>query len=104
MLSVDCVSDTVEVLVPRLRDGVDENDAASVEGCRSIGRLETRLNNLENVSTGCTVAASWFSPFKLPPSISADVLTGAIPLAACESSDIAIVDEIDGRVAVVDRT
>lgn len=104
MLAVDWTSEIVDVLALSLGDGVDENDSTSVEDCRSLGGFPPMLNNLDKVSAGCTAAASWVWLFNFPPSTSADVLTEVAPLPTSECSDGLVVDEVDGRVADVDRT
>lgn len=65
-LNVDWTLEMVGLLAPSLGDGVDENDGALVEDCRSFGGFPTRLNNLDKVSAGCTTAEPWFSVFILP--------------------------------------
>lgn len=52
MLVVDAISETVDKLALRLDDDVDGGDCALVEGCPA------RLNSLDTVSAGCTMAAS----------------------------------------------
>lgn len=44
------------VLDAILEEGVEVDDGAVVEGCRSSGGLLARLNNLDKVSAGCTTA------------------------------------------------
>lgn len=92
---VDWTSESSGVLALSMGNGVDENDGALVEDCRSFGGVPTTLNNLDKVSAGCTAAV------KISPRTSADVLAGVVPLEASECSTV--VDRNDGRVANVDR-
>lgn len=92
------------MFTPRLGEGVEEDEGALVESCRSSGGLPPMLNNLDKVSAGCTLAASLLSPLKLPPKTSDDVLIGVMLIAASEWSGAAVVGRVDSRVADVDRT
>ena len=63
---VDWTSERVRVfgLWSNAGDGIIEDDRAEVEDCRSFGGLPARLNNLKEVTAGCTATA--LPPFEFP--------------------------------------
>ena len=90
MLVVDGVFKIVDKLALGLDDGVDENEGALFEGCRSFVAVPARSNSLDNVSVACATTAS--------------VLAKAVPLPISDCSDPFAVDRAVVRATGVERS
>ncbi len=87
MSVVTGTSETVDKLALGSGDDADENVWALVEGCNPFWGVPARLNNLENVSVGCTTAASVLAEVA-PLPVSDCFVTAATAIAVGTSADV----------------